>query len=334
MKNKEFAECLTQYFSVYLPGVKNVSVNTIYSYRDTFSLFLTYCRDIEKRNVSKLEFNDIDAALIRRFLDWLSSERSNSVSSQNQRLAAIRSFFRYAQCEFPQHFALTSKILDIPFKKSANPGIGYLRKTTLTELLSLPDQSTPQGRRDFALLCLLYDTGARVQEIVDLKISDVRLDSPAVVKLTGKGRKTRTVPLMSETGKIMREYLASRDHRSPDEPLFLNRQRQKLTRSGVAYIVSKYAHQMTGLDSPISPHTFRHTKAMHLLQADINMIYIRDLLGHSDVKTTEVYARADTEMKRRALEKLDSSLPHQPQQKQAPWLNDSELLGWLNGLGR
>jgi len=338
MKSKDFADCLTRYFTVYLPGVKNVSVNTIRSYRDTFSLFLSYCRDFEKKNLSKLEFKDVDAELIRRFLEWLETERSNSASSQNQRLAAIRAFFRYAQCEFPQYYAITSKILDMPFRKTAKPVIGYIHKDVLTELLSLPDQGTLSGKRDFALLCLLYDTGARVQEIVDLKINDIRLESPAVAKLTGKGRKTRIVPLLSETEKILREYLSSRcsgtDYRL-DEPLFVNRLRQKLTRSGVAYIVNKYAESLAenggNLDITISPHTFRHTKAMHLIQADINIIYIRDLLGHTDIKTTEVYARADTEMKRRALEKLTLNLP---QSQQPSWIGDRDLLGWLNGLCR
>lgn len=336
---RNFSQCLSHYFSVYLPGLRNVSQNTILSYRDTFSLFLTFCKNSKCINLTKLDFDEINSDLINSFLVWLESERKNSISSINQRLAAIKGFFRYAQCEFPQYFMFFEDILDIPFRKYEKKQVNYLPKEILMEFLALPDCNTRTGRRDFALLCTLYDTGARVQEIVDLKVKDLRLEEPAVIKLTGKGRKTRIVPIMPKTQKVLENYLLEwnlNPFDSSDKPLFVNRQNHKLTRAGVSYIVNKYAVQLNkqedALFSNITPHILRHSKAMHLLQADINMIYIRDFLGHTDVKTTEIYAWADTEMKRKALEKVHSSIPEKT--NKSSWTDDKDLLKWLNSLGR
>ena len=204
---RNFSQCLSHYFSVYLPGLRNVSQNTIYSYRDTFCLFLTFCKDFKHINLLKLNFEIFNSKLINEFMNWLEIERRNSISTLNQRLAAIRSFFRYAQCEFPQYFVAFEDILSIPFRKTEQTAVDYLPKEVLTKYLSLPDCNTISGRRDFALLCTLYDTGARVQELVDLKIKDVRLEEPPVIKLTGKGRKTRVVPIMPNTKEVLLNYL-------------------------------------------------------------------------------------------------------------------------------
>lgn len=333
MKDCDFSQCITKYFSVYLPGLRNVSHNTIYSYRDAFRLFLLYCRDVNHMDLSKLCFDNISEELIVNFLSWLEKERSSSLSSINQRLAAMRAFFRYAQCEFPQHFSLFNKILNIPFRKAPKAQIEYLSRDELTKYLSLPDQSSRSGRRDYTLLCLLYDTGARVQEIADLTVRDIRLNTPAIIRLTGKGKKTRIVPLMAETKNILENYLSENGLNCPEKldfPLFVNKQHQKITRSGISYIVKKYADRLPTNEN-ITPHVFRHTKAMHLLQADINIIYIRDLLGHTDVKTTEIYARADTEMKRKALERIP---PVSNQSVQKSWTDDQNLIDWLNSLGK
>ena len=336
---RNFSQCLSHYFSVYLPGLRNVSQNTIYSYRDTFCLFLTFCKDFKHINLLKLNFEIFNSKLINEFMNWLEIERRNSISTLNQRLAAIRSFFRYAQCEFPQYFVAFEDILSIPFRKTEQTAVDYLPKEVLTKYLSLPDCNTISGRRDFALLCTLYDTGARVQELVDLKIKDVRLEEPPVIKLTGKGRKNRVVPIMPNTKEVLLNYLTERNlnnYSSFDMPLFVNRQNHKMTRAGIAYIVNKYAvkleKQQDDLFSDITPHILRHSKAMHLLQANVNIIYIRDFLGHTDVKTTEIYARADTEMKRKALEKVQSLIPDKT--NKSLWSDDKDLLNWLNSLGR
>jgi len=333
MKPTDFAQCLTSYLASYLPGQRNVSAHTIKSYRDTFSLFLRYCRETGGIAVERLTLQQIDAALIEQFLDWLEQDRGNSIATRNQRLAALHAFFRYVQVEAPERLIACQRILAIPFKRHAKTPVRHLAADGLQAILAQPDLGTPDGRRDLVLLCVLYDTGARVQELIDLTVRDVRLVAPAVVQLTGKGRKGRHVPLMTRTVTLLETYLTERRLITPsqlDHPLFYNRQRRKLTRAGVTYILNKYVEharaQGATLPDTVTPHVLRHSKAMHLLQANVNLIYIRDLLGHADVKTTEIYARADTEMKRAALEKVhQEAIPT----GMPSWQDDDSLLTWL-----
>lgn len=198
------------------------------------------------------------------------------------------------------------------------------------ELLATPDISTRKGRRDQALLSLLYDSGARVQELADLTVGDIRFDTPAQVKLTGKGRKTRSVPLMPKTVALIDQYVKEQKLDTlvfKQHPLFYNSQGKKLTRQGIAYILKKYAY-MCGIDE-ISPHRIRHTKAMHLTEANINPIFIRDFLGHTDLKVTEIYSKTSVKMKQEALEKLIPKSEVLPEQKQKEWTDDVELMDWL-----
>lgn len=213
----------------------------------------------------------------------------------------------------------------------------YLPLDSIKGLLDQPDRTTTQGRRDAVLLSLLYDTGARVQELVDLKVCDINLNDTVTVTLTGKGGKSRIVPVMAPTGELLRQYIegAGLSHPSKSRtPLFTNRGRQPLTRAGVTYILKKYASQaqasgVKDISGEITPHWLRHSKAMHLLQSGVNLIYIRDLLGHSDVSTTEIYARADETMKRKALLEAYKS----PTEDKLPeWKTDKNLLDWLKSL--
>jgi len=327
MKPTDFAKRLTDFLSVYLPGQQGVSVNTIRSYRDTFSIFLSYCRDVRSLKIERFTFSQINGDLVEDFLTWLESERGNSIATRNQRLAAIHAFFRYVQVEEPAHILLCQRILAIPVKKHRKPQIKYLSSANLKDILSKPDLKTQTGRRDLLLLSLLYDTGARVSELTGLKVRDVRLDEFPIVQLNGKGNKSRQVPLMKKTASMLRAYLSEYKLDAPtmlDHPLFFSRRYCKLTRPGVTYILQKYTD-----DVKITPHILRHTKAMHLLQAGVNIIYIRDLLGHVDISTTEIYARADTEMKRAALENVYQDLIPQ---SSANWNSDTGLMEWLHGL--
>lgn len=204
-----------------------------------------------------------------------------------------------------------------------------------SRLLAQPDPSTRHGLRDLTLLSLLYDSGARVQEITDLKLKDIRLTNPAMVTLTGKGRKARQVPLMKETCKLLDAYIRNFNLNSEPltSPLFFNQKGQALSRYGITYILKKYVSQAE-LDSDtrkISPHVLRHTKAMHLLRAGVNMIYIRDFLGHVDISTTEVYARIDAEMKRKVFEE---KVPNFTPNTTMPWEEDKDLLQWLTKFGK
>jgi len=322
MKPTDFAKALSHYLGIYLPGQRNVSTNTIKSYRDTFKLFLIYYQQSGHRSVDRLCIKDIDKSLVLGFLDWLEQERHNGISTRNQRLACIHGFYRYMHIEDPIGLLQYQQILSIPSKKSPVNAVSHLTPDALTLILAQPDPSRSSGRRDLTLLSVLYDTGARVQELVDLRVRDVRFDPPAIITLTGKGRKERQVPLMPNTESLLKQYISEAFIElagMSDQPLFSNRMRTKMTRAGIAYIVNKYAAQARSISdiipATVNPHLFRHTRAMLLLQSGVNIIYIRDLLGHVDIATTEIYARADTEMKRKALENaypdiVASNLPH------------------------
>ena len=336
MKPTDFAEHLTEFLSVYLPQQKNASKNTIASYRDTFKLLLCYCQNHKGIPVEKLTMDMFSHSLVSDFLNWLETDRKCGISSRNQRLAAIHSFFRYAQYEEPEGILHFQKIIAIPQKKAPKPSIPHLTPGAMQLLLSQPDRTTAKGRRDLTLISVLYDSGCRVQELADLRVRDVILTNLPVLVLTGKGNKVRRVPLMKNTMTLLKRYICENaldKQWKSDYPLFVNKQRNKLTKEGVAYIISKYVmaarRNSTIVPEKVTPHMFRHSKAMHLLQAGVSLIYIRDFLGHEDIKTTEIYAKCDTELKRIAIENaypdlVDSSLPD--------WNKDSALLDWLSKL--
>ena len=331
----DFAVCLRRFLTTYLAGLRGCSPNTVGSYRDTFKLLITYFRDEKSTPPGKLTLDYIDAAAITGFLDWLETSRHNSASTRNQRLAAISSFCTWMQTEDPARMACYQNILVIPAKKQAHPTVNYLTVEKTRLLLAQPDRSTRRGRRDATLLATLYDTAARVQELADLTVRDIRLQRPAMAALTGKGRKTRHVPLMDNTTAILVAYLAEHhldQSGHDDHPMFFNQHGAKLSRGGIAWIIRK--HQATTndpqiIDADISPHTLRHSKAMHLYEAGVPLPYIRDFLGHAELSTTEIYARASTEAKRKALEAaytdiITDELPE--------WTQDPGLLDWLTNL--
>jgi site-specific recombinase XerD len=336
MKPTDFAVHVTDFLTHYLAGLRNLSPNTIKAYRDVFTLLLRFCRDARGLAPERLTLADIDVCLVEAFLDYLATERHASIPTQNHRLAALHAFFRYVQSEKPDRLLQCQQILAIPLRRHSHPCVGYLSKEYLAEILAQPDLHTFNGRRDAVLLSVLYDTGARVQELVDLTVGDVRLDVPAQVRLMGKGRKMRAVPLMDPTKEILRDYLNDQGLNRPehfDRPLFQNKQGERLSRSGVRYILQKYVEPVRkmhpGFTQPVNPHSLRHTKGMHLLQSGISLEIIRDFLGHVDVKTTQIYARANLEMKRKALEKVadNSPLPQIPS-----WKQNNTLLEWLHSL--
>lgn len=331
---------LSRYLGIYLPGQSGCSVNTVRSYRDTFVLFLRYCRDEQKLTPQKLTLERVDRHLVEGFLQWVETDRGCSAGTRNNRLAAIHAFYRYLQFETPHLLVRCQEILSIPNKKTQKKVMSYLTLDEMQALLAQPDTQTAAGRRDLAMLALLYDTGARVQELADLKLGDIRLSSPTVIRLTGKGGKARLVPVMAPTENLLRTYLEEHDanyfaHKG--YPLFSNRDGKKLSRAGIAYILNKYVVQAQRLGSipaqiTVSPHVLRHSKAMHLLQSGVNLVYIRDLLGHADVSTTEIYARADEHFKREA---LTTAYPSPTPEPETPvWQKDSDLLIWLKGLGK
>jgi integrase/recombinase XerD len=336
MKPTDFAIHLTEFLSVYLPRQKNASRNTIASYRDTFKLLIRYCQEQRGILVEKLSMSLLTHEMIVDFLEWLEKERKCSIATRNQRLAAIHSFFRYAQYEEPAGILHFQKVIALPVKKASKPSVPHLSPEAMKLLLSQPDKKTVKGRRDLTMLSVLYDSGCRVQELADLKVRDVVLDNPAVLILTGKGNKVRRIPLMKNTLTLLEHYINENSLDKPwksDYLLFINKQHNKLTKEGIAYIISQYIasarRTSTSVPEKVMPHMFRHSKAMHLLQAGVSLIYIRDFLGHKDIKTTEIYAKCDSELKRKAIENaypdlVDSNLPD--------WNKDAALLDWLSNL--
>lgn len=332
MKPTDFAYYLSNFLTTYLAGQRNLSKHTIQSYRDTFSLLLRYFSNIKNIAPEKIDVNTVSKESVEEFLLWLEGERGCSISSRNQRLAAIHSFFQYLQREKPEHMYQCQRLLSIPVKKAPKKPPVYLSDEGMGKLLSQPDMSIQHGRRDATMLSLLYDSGARVQELADLTPRNLRLEEPFYVTLTGKGRKTRQVPIMKQTALLLISYLKEQkiDTRDKlDHPLFFNCWKEKLTRQGIAYIISKYT-RMLEIESNVTAHVFRHSKAMHLTQADVNPIYIRDILGHADLKTTGIYSRSNLEMKRRALEKVkEKAIPGTPD-----WTSDNGLMEFLKNLGK
>lgn len=334
MSPTDFSKYLTDYLTRYLSHERGSSSNTITAYRDTFVLYITFMERIWNVKAEKLYLKSITKESIVAFLDWLQTERKCSDATRNLRLATLHSFFRFVQYQNPENLYEYQSIMSIKLKKTKQTAINYLTTEGIKLLLEQPNLASEKGRRDLALLSLMYDTGSRVQEIIDLTPSAIRLDKPYTIKVTGKGNKTRIVPMLENQVNILKSYLNEHHLLTPQvrmHPLFYNSRQEKLTRPGVTHILLKYA-DMARVNKPelipnkLSCHSLRHSKAMHLLQAGVNLVYIRDILGHVSVQTTEIYARADSRQKREAIEKAYVDLTP----KQNPiWENNNDLLGWL-----
>ncbi len=313
-----------------------MSTHTISSYKFTFMLFISFMEQQKRLNVSKIELKDITKESVVEFLDWLQSKRKCSNATRNVRLAGIHSFFHFLQYQHPENLSEWQRILSIRTKKTETEAINYLTINGIKLLLEQPDTSTHKGRRDLAMLALMYDCAARVQEISDLKPSSIRLNKPYTIKIIGKGNKARIVPLMEEEIEHIKRYMTENNLLEAHfgmNPLFYNSRKEQLTRAGINSILKKYAN-MARIENPslipekISCHTLRHSKSMHLLQADVNLVYIRDFLGHESVQTTEIYARADSKQKREAIEKAYVNII----KKETPvWVENNNLLEWLKG---
>ena len=332
MKTTNFSEHLTAFLGHYLPELQNVSELTLNNYTDTFTYFLTYCQDVESIKIEKMTVNDLNADLVDRYLQWMETNQGNCIATRNNRLAAIHSFVRYLQPREPKYLLNFQEILAIPTKKVPQKIVQPLSKEAVGILLRQPDTSTPKGRRDVTVLCVLYDTAARVSELCNLRIEDVRFENPPHIRILGKGMKPRTVPILPETAKNLKSYLVETHRLKPEcyhMPLFVNRDGEPFTRSGIRYILNKYikmAHEVdASIPKSINPHRIRHTKAMHLYDAVEDLIDVRDFLGHTDIKTTSIYARSSLAKKKRAMEKISDS----PVPELASWQENKNTLEWL-----
>lgn len=333
----DFAKYLTRFFTEYLVGERGGSFHTIRSYRDTFTLVLTFMDKVMGIAADRLTLNHFNRETVLDFLDWLQKNRKCSNSTRNQRMAALHSFFRYMQYEDVKRIGQWQDILSIKIKRQEKgSAINYLTIDAIKFLLEQIPVNTKAGRRNLALLALLYDSGARVNELIGLTPLSLHLEKPCYITLLGKGSKKRIVPLQEEQVKLLVSYMKENRLDSlayNQRPLFANNRGEKLTNSGVTYILNLYAKNARILrpdliPQEMSPHTLRHSKAMHLLQSGINLVYIRDILGHVSIQTTEIYARADSKQKREALEAAYVNIIP-AQISEGIWEKDSKLREWL-----
>lgn len=330
------ARALRNFLTEYLSKVRGVSPHTVLSYRDALKLLLSFLAARRGTPVTTLGFDDLQPDDILAFLDHLESNRRNGVPTRNSRLAAIHAFATYAAAGHPEHLELCQRICAVPFKRSRTRIVEYLEEEELRAILAAPDRRTRDGRRDHTLLLTLFNTGARVQEILDLRPCNLQLTRPYQVLLRGKGRKERLCPLWAQTAEALRALLAENGiDATATDSLFRNHRGEPLTRFGVCYLLRKYAACAEAVAPALArkrvhPHTLRHTTAVHLLQAGVDLVTISHWLGHASVETTNRYAAVNLEMKRAAVAKARPV--HNVDPALAAWRSDASILDWLEAL--
>ena len=315
MKSKDISlfSLVHDYLKIYLPKQRNVSPNTILSYRKALEELLDYVKEREQIPLGSISFEHLTADTIFSFLEYLELEKGYSVSTRNARFAAIRTFMDYAADHDVTLVANLNKLKKVPFKKPATAAtVDYMSMAAITAIIELPDANTPKGLRDRLFIMLLYDTGARIQEMLNLKLSDLQLGRLPKVTLFGKGRKTRVVPVMDKTAQHLKKYLSVFHENTAadgDAPLFysvIHSKKQCLSDRRIRYMLQKYGEQARRVcpevPENIYPHLFRHSRAMHLYQEGMDLTLVSQWLGHSQLETTQIYAHADTEHKRKAIE--------------------------------
>ncbi|MFT5701739.1 MAG: integrase/recombinase XerD [Desulforhopalus sp.] len=328
----DLARLLQTFFYRRLIQQRNASHQTVCSYRDTFRLLFRFSEQQLGKAAVEMQLVDIDASLILAFLDNLEAQRHNCIRSRNTRLAAIRSFMHYAALQQPEALPRIQQVLAIPLKRGDRPMVRYLTQAEMQAILKAPDNYTWSGQRDQVLLATLYNTGARVSEIIALRRIDFESNRGQAVHLHGKGRKERVIPLWKRTSKLLRSWLTTQLGSEPQQALFPNRFGKPMTRSGVESRLSKAVTiavlECPSLkDHPVSPHVIRHTTAMHLLQAGVDLSVIALWLGHESIVTTHLYIEADLRMKEKALAKLQP-----PDIKFSRYKASDKVLSFLDGL--
>lgn len=342
MKSNDFSKQLSRFLAIYLPHERNVSPNTVSAYRDAFLSFLIYLRDEKNKRADNVALDDINRDNIAAFLIWLDDRQGCGISTRNSRLAAFKAFASYLLYNCVERMDQWQKILAIKGLRKEYSVPSHFSEEGIKLLLKQPRADAPPGLRHLAILVLMYDTGCRVQELADLTVDSLRIIcKPYSVKIYGKGRKTRIVPVSDHAVAILTRYLQCyRINMDTDKdcPLFYSNSRDKLTRAGITYILQKYANMArtcdpNGIPETVSCHQLRHSRAMHLLQSGVNLVWIRDLLGHVSIQTTEIYARADSKQKREAIEKASENLTPSDSVR-GQWVDNKDMISWLKSLGK
>ena len=330
------ARALRRFFAEHMPLARGLSPHTVLSYRDAFALLLRFLAARSARHVVDLDVCDIDPGGVIAFLDDLETVRGNSAVTRNARLAAIHAFARFVAAQHPEHLEVCQRLLAVPFKRARTHVVEYLDDDEIGAMIHAIDRTSAPGRRDHALLIVMFNTGARVQELLDLRPRDLQLIRPLQVRLFGKGRKERICPLWPRTAEVLMALLAeTRLDGASSERLFRNRRGEPLTRFGLRYLLRKYA-ALAHTAAPslahkrVHPHTMRHSAAVHLLQSGVDLVSISHWLGHASVETTNRYAVVDLETKRAALAKARPVGDDDP--ALAAWRSDASILAWLEAL--
>ena len=337
--NHLIAPLIQAFFQHFLVAQRGLSPNTIVAYRDGIKLFLNFAAGRLQKPVDKLTVEDFHDKLVVAFLDNLETSRGNSTRTRNARLAALHALFRTIAGQQPQVMGSCQQICALPAKRTTHNTIEYLEDNEIRAVLGSVDQSSRNALRDYALLLFLYNTGARAQEVVDLRIDKLRFEAPYQVKLLGKGRKERACPLWPETIQALQNYLQHREPSATESPsVFFNANGKPITRFGIRTIVRKYAAKAGQACASIkakkvSPHTVRHTTAMHLLQSGNDLNVIKDWMGHADLNTTHAYVEIDMKMKRKALETCQPPKAKTPPKSLGKWLKPG-ILEWLEDLSK
>lgn len=327
---------LKTFLSDYLPQLKGMSQHTILSYRDSLKLLLRFLIEQKNISVAGLTIDKINPDAIINFLNYLEKNRGNSIGTRNVRLSALHSFFRYLGSKYPEYLYLSQRILNIPFKRTRTRTIEYLEFEEIMAVLQSIDRSKPIGRRDYAVLLLMFNTGARVQEIVNLKTDDLRLSGPFSVHILGKGRKERICPIWAETAEVLRKYIEEQgiDFKKA-VPIFLNHLGKPLTRFGIGYMLKKRIQKAAEIHPSLKkkrlhPHSMRHSTAFHLLKSGVDLSTIANWLGHVSVDTTNKYVTMDLDMKQKAIARAkplgDEIITG------TPWRENPDILAWLESL--
>ncbi len=336
MNAPTLGQLLHGYFEDYLTCQKGLRPGSVRSYRDGMVLFLRFVAEETGKKLSRVNLEDLTCKQVVAFLDALEKRRHNHIRTRNQRLAVLRAFFEYVVHRVPECVQEAHRIATIPAKRVPPPEMRYLdRDEVRTPFASLPPSGS-LALRDRALLQFFYNTGARVQEVADLRVKDLELGAMPKVHLHGKGDKWRTCPLWKETAQLLASLLAGRATTGPDHPAFTSRRQQPLTRFGIYKIVRRSTPMLTKPlaaqpQRPVSPHCLRHTTAVHLLEAGVDPNVIRGWLGHVDLETTNRYAEITLRMKEKALATCQPPVGSAVFRK-AKWRNDGELLNWLKSL--
>lgn len=322
------------YFAEHLPRIRGSSPHTVLSYRDSIVLLLRFVAEQRKVPVAILDLADLDPPHILAFLSHLEARRSNGVATRNVRLAAIHAFFRFVASRNPEQLDLAQKMIAVPFKRAPGRAIDYLEYEEIESILKAVDRTKPQGVRDYALLATMFNTGGRVQEIVDLRVRDLQLIKPFQVRLFGKGRKERYCPLWPETAAVLRSFCKQRKVDGlPESHLFVNQRGQPLSRFGVRYILSRCCDAASDTAPTLArkrlhPHSMRHSTAVALLKSGVDLSSISHMLGHASPNTTNRYAKVDLEMKRKAIAKVKPVA----RKSRTPWAKNGTVLDWLESL--